>query len=275
MRRTIAAIITIAAAVGFASTASAADLPFKAPMRQMAPLALTNWSGWYVGANAGYSWGRSAVDYSQDPGLFFGSPPFGAGGSLSPDLSPKSFIGGGQFGFNYQSGVLVYGLETDFAWRNRTDSFVAVLNSSNDTLTLTDEQNWVGTLRGRIGLSPATMNNWLFYVTGGLAYGRFEHSFTQFCNAGCNQIRTLSDSVTKAGWTVGGGIEIALDRNWSVGAEYLYMNFGNDALSAPAAGPLPLFAFQLSLPNTSASFQDTSQVARLKLNYRFGDAGFY
>ena len=114
------------------------------------------------------------------------------------------------------------------------------------------------------------MNNWLFYVTGGLAYGRFEHSFTQFCNAGCNQIRPLSDSVTKAGWTVGGGIEIALDRNWSVGAEYLYMNFGNDALSAPAAGP---FGPPFVLPNTSASFQDTSQVARLKLNYRFGDLG--
>jgi outer membrane immunogenic protein len=277
MRRLIAALITTAAAVGFSCAASAADLPVKAPVQQAAPAILYNWNGWYVGANAGYSWGTSAIDYTQDPGSTFLVPPFGAGGAVSSSVSPKSFIGGGQLGFNYQTGVWVFGIETDLAWRNRTDSasFTSSLNPFGDTLTLSDEQNWVGTLRGRIGLTPASMSNWLFYVTGGLAYGDFEHSVTQFCNNFCAQTRTFSDSVTKAGWTLGGGVEVALTRNWSLGAEYLYMDFGTDTLSAAGAGAPPPPNPGTSFPGTTASFHDKSQVARLKLNYRFGDVGLY
>src|SRR5664280_635538 len=177
MHKIIAALITTTAVVGFACSASAADLPVKAPFQQAAPAILYNWNGWYVGANAGYSWGTSAIDYAQDAGSTFLVPPFDAGGTVSSSVSPKSFIGGGQLGFNYQTGVWVFGVETDFAWRDRTESaiFTSNLNPFGDTLTLSDRQNWVGTLRGRIGVTPATMSNWLFYVTGGLAYGSFEH----------------------------------------------------------------------------------------------------
>jgi outer membrane immunogenic protein len=273
MRSLIAALITTASVVGFVCSASAADLPVKAPVQQAAPPILYNWNGWYVGANAGYSWGTSAIDYAQDPGSTFGVPPFAAGGMLSSSVSPKSFIGGGQFGFNYQTGVWVLGIETDIAWRNRTDSVSYVLNPFSDNLTLSDEQKWAGTLRGRIGLTSAAMSNWLFYVTGGLAYGSFEHSVTQFCNSLCTQTRTFSDSVTKAGWTLGGGVEVALTRNWSLGAEYLYMDFGTGTLSAAGAGVPPFPNPGTTFPITTASFHDKSQVARLKLNYRFGDAG--
>ena len=274
MRSLIAALITTVSVVGFVCSASAADLPVKAPVQQVAPPILYNWSGWYVGANAGYSWGTSAIDYAQDPGSTFGVPPFAAGGTLSSSVSPKSFIGGGQFGFNYQTGVWVLGIETDIAWRNRTDSVSYVLNTLfSDNLTLSDEQKWAGTLRGRIGLTSAAMSNWLFYVTGGLAYGSLEHSVTQFCNIGCTQTRTFSDSVTKAGWTLGGGVEVALTRNWSLGAEYLYMDFGTSTLSAAGAFVPPAPNPGTTFPNTTASFHDKSQVARLKLNYRFGDAG--
>jgi outer membrane immunogenic protein len=277
MGRINTALITTAAAVGFAMSASAADLPVKAPLLAPAP-ALYNWGGWYVGANAGYSWGHTNIDYAQDPGFAFGVPPFQTGGALSTSVNPGSFIGGGQLGFNYQAGIWVFGLETDIAWRDRTDSATLLLNpvvpgiGGGDTLTLSDEQKWVGTVRGRLGLSPSTMSNWLFYVTGGLAYGGFEHSVTQFCNVSCGQTRVLSDSVTRTGWTLGGGVEVALDRNWSVGAEYLYMDFGTDTLSglaAVAVGPFTLF------PPTTVSFHDKSQVARLKLNYRFGDLGLH
>src|SRR5664279_1735723 len=234
MRRAIGTLVT-AAAVGFAFSASAADMRTKAPLQPMAPAALYSWNGWYVGGNAGYSWGTSAINYAQDPNINnFGNPPFA--GTMSTSLAPRSFIGGGQVGFNYQTGTWVWGLETDLAWRDRTDSVSFVLNPLADTLTFSDEQKWVGTLRGRIGLSPASASNWLFYVTGGLAYGNFAHSVTQFCNIGCSQTRTFSDSVTKAGWTLGGGVEVALDRNWSLGAEYLYMDFGTDTISAPTAG---------------------------------------
>ena len=273
MQRLIAALITTAAVVGFACSASAADLPVKAPVQQVAPPILYNWSGWYVGANAGYSWGTSAIDYAQGVGSTFGVPPFATGGTLSSSVSPKSFIGGGQFGFNYQTDVWIFGIETDIAWRNRTDSVTYILNSFSDNLTLSDQQKWVGTLRGRVGFTPAAMSNWLFYMTGGLAYGNFAHSVTQFCDGSCTQTNFFSDSVTKAGWTVGGGVEVALNRNWSLGAEYLYMDFGTDTLSAAAVGLPPVPNPGTTFPNTTVSFHDKSQVARLKLNYRFGDAG--
>ena len=278
MRKTVATLVAVAAmAAGLGNPASAADLPMKAPAFAPAP-ALMNWTGWYVGANAGYSWGHTTMDYAQDPGLVFGVPPFTAGGALSTSVDPASFIGGGQLGFNYQAGIWVFGLETDFAWRDRTDTATIQLNpvvpgvSGGDTLFLSDEQKWVGTVRGRLGVSPTTMSNWLFYVTGGLAYGNFEHSVTQFCNVACGQTRIFSDSVTKAGWTLGGGVEVALNRNWSLGAEYLYMDFGTDTVSAPAAG---VFGPTTTFPNTTVSFHDKSQVARLKLNYRFGDIGLH
>jgi len=269
MRGTIT-LITAAAIAWSTGSASAADLPMKAPM--LAPVAAPIWTGWYVGLNAGYSWGNSSINYAQDPGNFFGIPGLGLPVALSTSVSPGSFIGGGQLGFNYQTGVWLFGFETDFAWRDRTSSVALVLNSSADTLTLSDEQKWVGTVRGRLGWTP--MSNWLVYATGGLAYGNFERSVTQFCNVGCGFNRTFSNSVTKTGWTVGGGVEVAFTRNWSLGAEYLYMDFGTDTLTAGAAldqgpGLGPIFT------NTTVSFHDTSHVARLKLNYKFGDLGLH
>jgi outer membrane immunogenic protein len=267
MRRIVTPLIA-AVAVGLAGSASAADLPVKAPyMAPAAAIPVNNWSGWYVGGNAGYSWGSSKIDYAQDPGPVFGAPNFANGGAISSTVSPDSFIGGGQFGFNYQTGAWVLGLEADINWRQDSQSSNFTLNAANDSLTLTDKQNWFGTVRGRLGVSPSNLSNWLFYATGGLAYGNFKHSVSQFCNVGCGVNRSFSDSPTEVGWTVGGGAEVALNQHWSIGAEYLYLDFGKNTLSAAAEGNL--FAPLLTFPNTTASFHDTSQVARLKLNYKF------
>ena len=277
MRRIISALIATAAAVGLSGSVFAADLPMKAPAFVPAPM-LTNWTGVYGGLNAGYSWGHSSIDYAQGPGLLFGVPPFVTGGALSSSVDPGSFIGGGQLGFNYQTGIWVFGAEADIAWRNRTDTANFTLNpivvgvGGGDVLTLSDEQKWVGTVRGRLGVSPGGMSNWLFYVTGGFAYGGFEHSVTQNCNVGCGPIRVFSNSQTRTGWTVGGGVEVALNQSWSVGAEYLYMDFGSDTLSAPVAGGL--FGTTV-FPSTTVTFHDKSQIARLKLNYKFGDMGLH
>jgi len=277
MNRFIGGLVTTATVIGLSVSAFAADMPMKAPAYVPPPM-LNNWSGVYVGLNAGYSWGHSSIDYAQGSGFIFGVPPFLAGGGLATSVDPGSFIGGGQLGFNYQSGIWVFGAEADIAWRDRTDTATFTLNpvvvgvGGGDTLLLSDEQKWVGTVRGRLGISPGSMSNWLFYVTGGLAYGGFEHAVTQNCNVACGQVRVFSDSTTKAGWTVGGGVEVALNRNWSVGAEYLYMDFGTDTFAAPAAGSL---LGATTFPATTVSFHDKSQVARLKLNYRFGDLGLH
>ena len=139
-------------------------------------------------------------------------------------------------------------------------SNTTILKNLLDTLTISDRQQWVGTLRGKIGFAPPTMSNWLIYATGGMAYGSFEHLVTQFCNIGCSRTLTFSDRTTRAEWTVDGGVEYALNRNWSIRAEYLYMDFGKDTLNSAGAP---------SIPVTSVSFHDRSQVARAALNYKF------
>jgi outer membrane immunogenic protein len=252
--------------------AMAADMPARPAYKAPPPAAIAyNWTGFYVGLNAGYSWGRTDIDYVIAPGAAsadfatppcsFGTCPFGF------RLSPDSFIGGGQIGFNYQTGALVWGAETDIAWRNRSSTLTHVFagNVNGDYTVLTASQNWVGTLRAKLGVAA---NTWLIYATGGLAYGRFEHSVGEFSFGGIFPVnRTLSQSHTRAGWTVGGGAEYAFDPQWSLGVHYLYMDFGSETLA---------FGRQIigstDYAASTASFHDRSHVVRAQLNYRFGVA---
>jgi len=249
----VAALATVAA-FSFASITSAADLPIKAPVYNATPA--FSWTGFYFGLNAGYSWGRSNVDYTAGPTL--GLDP--SGSVLSPTLSPNNFIGGGQVGYNFQTGNLLLGIEADIAWRNASDATNVQLGGVGGLITFSDGQNWVGTVRGRLGWTPT--NTTLLYVTGGLAYGEVERTVTQVCQlCGPPIVRTLSDSSIKAGWVLGAGGEFSLNRSWSLGAEYLYMDLGSDTLYSPALG--------VALPETSVHFHDYSHVFRAKLNYRF------
>lgn len=260
MSRSLANLFAFVAGLVIAESAWAADFP----ARPVAPI--FNWTGFHVGASAGYSLGRTDIDYAQAPagGGGFGTGPCTAACTLSYSINPDSFIGGVELGYLYQTGIWVVGAETDFSWRDRDNSLSIVLNALKDTLTTTDRQRWVGTLRGNLGIAPAVASTWLFYVSGGLAYGHFEHSITQFCNRLCTQTVKFSDSKVKAGWTLGGGIAVAIDRNWSAGAEYLYMDFGTDTLSSSAGVGLPVI-----IPATSVDFRDRSHIARVTLNYRF------
>src|SRR5262245_24659799 len=119
MRHLFGALIATVSAVAFAQIASAADLPRKAPAYAPPP-PVYNWTGWYVGLNAGATWGHSDVNSAfscPGPGSCFYSNPlnlaaFSAAGTGS--LSDTGFIGGIQTGYNWQSGNLVAGVEADF-----------------------------------------------------------------------------------------------------------------------------------------------------------------
>ena len=262
MRYLAIPVITAVSTFAIAQVASAADLPRGPSAPVTAPT--YDWTGLYVGGNAGYSWGTTNVDYSQAPaGLFgFGFSVCRFGCSVPSSMEPKGFLGGLQLGFNYQTGMWVWGVEGDFGWRNPETSLITFMDGMfADTLTLRVKQESVGTVRGRLGVTQGAASNWLMYVTGGLAYGKFDHSVTQFCNAFCNQTVTFSDTKTKAGWTLGGGVEVALNWNWSIGFEYLYMDFGTDVLNSAGNGDV--------IGATSVSFHDTSNVMRFKANYKF------
>ncbi len=142
-----------------------------------------------------------------------GPAPISAAISATPGASvdnnptkPSGFVGGVQAGYNWQSGPWVFGVEGDIQATGANDTF-APWKFSNP---------WFGTVRGRVGYA---FNNILFYGTGGLAFGELR-----------GETFGLSETHTKAGWTVGVGAEFGLTQNWSAKIEYLYVDLANSQL---------------------------------------------
>lgn len=253
-----------------AGSAFAADIPapaYKAPV--MAPIAAYSWTGCYIGGNGGYGWGSNSASLrpSSDPASqAFWNPAFNAGAAPSTfSYTTTGGIAGGQIGCNYQVNSFVVGLEADLDWANITGSqtintsgvpgFVPGFFSSGQTL------DWLGTVRGRLGFTPA--DRWLVYVTGGLAYGQTSYNLN-FAFPGSNDFHTISASNTNAGWTVGGGVEWAFWNNWTVKAEYLYVDLGNQTFTSVPSGRAPNLATTLT-----ETFQNRTNIVRVGVNYRF------
>jgi len=201
MRSKILSFLAAALSLGLVQAASAADMPTKMPVKA-APVAIPfSWSGFYVGLTAGYGWGGYTL---QDPS--------GDG----PGVDPKGFVGGGEIGYNWQINNWVLGLETDFQNGPRGTTAQGTLGPFWSCITgdCRVDVDWFGTFRGRVGM---TFDQWLVYGTGGLAYGHFDGGIDNSAQAG---------SSTKFGWTAGGGVEYAINRAWSVKAEYLHVDLG-------------------------------------------------
>jgi outer membrane immunogenic protein len=261
MRRFRFAALAAVAVFGLASVASAADLPTKAPVyKAPAAVAAYNWTGWYGGVNAGYGWGTSnnaSNDACFQPAGLTMCSAYVAGGGFPPvQMNPKGFIGGGQVGYNWQVANFVWGLETDFqgsgikASASQTTMPPGLITG---TTTLEHKLLWFGTVRGRLGIP---VNNWLFYGTGGLMYGEVSSS-SIFSAAPATG--TGSNSTTRAGWTLGAGIEVGIGQSWTAKLEYLYFDLGRDSVTAIAPAGQTL----------TVSQRMAGQILRAGLNYRF------
>jgi outer membrane immunogenic protein len=200
--------------------AQAADLPqpsYKAPA-YVAP-AYANWSGFYLGLNAGYGFGSSSWD---DPAI---------------SVSPKGPVAGVTFGYNFQTGLWVWGVEADVDYSGIKGSGDCFGGSCETKLS------WLATGRARLGY--AGWNNWLPYITGGVADGSVKAT-SPFGDATSN----------KLGWTAGLGVEWAFLSNWSAKLEYLYVSLGSvDCSTCSPTG------------TDNVSFK--SNLVRLGVNYRF------
>lgn len=247
----------------------AADGPVKAPMIKPA----YNWTGFYIGGNAGYGWGgRTNPDMSatENPPGMIGIVTYLTlpGGNVFPNLSPDGFIGGGQIGFNWQSpgSRWVLGIEADFQGADIKDGATALARPAlgfpfNETLSL--DLNWFGTVRGRTGYAFGASGNWLAYATGGLAYGHVKSSvdWTRVSPSALT-IFSASASETLVGWTAGAGLEYAFG-NWSFGAEYLYYDLGDTSVTANS--------LVTGASGTLTAVQEVNgHIVRAKLNFRLG-----
>jgi outer membrane immunogenic protein len=207
MKRIIAAGAML---VGTVVTAQAADLATKAPYLKAPMLAVYNWTGFYVGVNAGVGIGRDRVQHTFNNDSLY--------------LAPQGAFGGGQVGYNWQGdsllGPIVYGIEADIQGAGLDDNHTNVAGSITGLprTTYGSKVDWFGTVRGRIGLAQGPI---LSYFTGGYAYGNVKTTVNE------GAVAAFSDNRTAGGWTVGSGVEAALGGNWTGKIEYLYLNLGN------------------------------------------------
>ena len=270
----------------FAGPAVAADMALKAPP----PPTVFSWTGFYVGLNAGGTWARSGADTSENCNVPGGAPAFpyfcengsaanaaAVNAAGSGTITASGFIGGIQAGYNWQGPNLIYGLETDFdsfhlrGSRQGTGTYPVGINvvpaGAPFAIDSSFNTDWLYTLRGRIGVPVSS--NLMAYATGGLALTRLgvSNSFSDNIvpNAAFNGAGTANGSETKAGWVVGGGMEYALVKNWSVKAEYLFMKFGKVTATGTIFNPTGPGYVQ----GISNSSDLTAQVARLGVNYKF------
>ena len=159
-----------------------------------------NWSGFYLGLNAGGAFGVNTATVS------------GGGGSAS--VSEPGFIGGAQIGANYQTGPVVWGFEADYDASTQNQSLPSGVISG------TTQMPWLATLRGRFGMA---FDRYLVYGTAGGAAGELR-SANITIPAG-----TTSTTVTYGTWVAGAGVEYGITDNLSARVEYLYVDKNNIA----------------------------------------------
>jgi outer membrane immunogenic protein len=234
----------IATSAGFAAAAAipgaqAADMPIKAP-RYIEPSA--SWAGWYIGAHAGAAWQKTDVT-PKNAGVFDNDGYFIPDPSAS--FSKTGFIGGGQIGYNWQHGNFVFGLEGDISGLSGRAS-ADVTDGNGYGITYSSKIRWLSTVRGRFGLA---VGDTMAYMTAGVAFGGVRNSVA------FEDGDTFSRSKTKTGWTVGGGVEHMISRNWTVGLEGLFVDLGNSSVDVG--------------DDARYRFSNQAIIGRLKLNYKF------
>ena len=182
----------------------AADLPrpaYKAPIYSAPGF---SWSGFYIGANAGYG---------------FGDSNWTSAAGTTGDFDVNGWTGGATLGYNLQTGVFVFGIEGDINYseiKGRTSVGICA------GTTCETRNTWLGTARGRIGYS---FDRFLPYITGGAAFGGIRMT-----------VAGVRETDTQIGWTVGGGLEYAFLGSWSAKLEYLYVDLGSADCSAATCG---------------------------------------
>jgi outer membrane immunogenic protein len=225
--------------LGLMSPALAADLAAytKAPALA-APV--YDWSGFYVGVFGGGGYGNHNLNNASGPSSAFAN--------FTANYSSQGGLGGGEAGYNVQSGSYVVGVEADGFWSGikGNDSFAL---GSNDETNL----RWGGTLRARGGFA---VDRLLMFFTGGWAFGDLVHTNTDPVN-GIDQFTNHRN-----GLTAGAGIAYALTNNLIGKFEYRYYDFG--AYTRPG---LPAVTANGQLPYTVNS---TYSVVTLGLDYKFG-----
>ncbi|KRR09654.1 hypothetical protein CQ12_14090 [Bradyrhizobium jicamae] len=238
------------ALVGLGSAPTiAADLAARPYTKAPALAAVYDWTGFYIGVNAGVGIGRDRFQHDW----------LGGASPYSFYVAPQGGFGGGQIGYNWQTGSflgpIVFGVEADIQGAGLSDDGTT-FNEGGIIRNYRQRLDWFGTARGRIGISNGPV---LSYVTAGYAVANVKTNASASFGGVTN---TFSTDRTQGGWVVGSGVEAALGGNWTGKIEYLYLNLGNktDIAAIGLAAPL----------NTEIR----ENIFRVGLNYRIGGRAY-
>lgn len=254
----------VVSSLALLSAANAADI-YSAPASggyKDAP-AFFSWEGVYVGVNGGYGWSGNSKLFFEDEAFPGGIPAYV---STYGHYTSDGGFGGGQLGYNFQRGRLVFGVEADFQGAGilgKTSPQLSPDPSVNTaTAAISSELDWFGTVRGRLGY---TVSNVLIYATGGFAYGSVKDSLTVGPDA-VGFTASAASTSTLTGYVAGGGFEYAINPSWSLKGEYQYINLGRTELYANTNPSAPAGA------DATVEYNHTYQTVRLGLNYHIGTA---
>ena len=258
------------AALCLSIPAFAADLPARVTKAPPVPVSPAyNWSGFYLGAHAGYTFGEDDTIFTTGQAAANVANVAGGARPALVRLERDGFIGGGQMGYNWQlTPNWVVGLEADISYVDiRRDVTVVTTPLAGVGLlnnTFRTRMEYFGTVRGRVGYA---WDRTLLYATGGLAYGEVDNSVNFFGTAGQLQF-TGNNRSTEAGYTVGAGIEHAFAPNWTAKAEYLFYDLRDRTVNVaviPGSGG--------GGTGYNSRFDNDGHIVRVGLNYKFGGAG--
>jgi outer membrane immunogenic protein len=231
---------------------SAADLPARTYTKAPTVVPVYNWTGCYIGVNVGGGSNRETYTNVNPNRL----PNFDLGSERA-----NGAMGGGQVGCDYQISNWVIGAQgmfdaTGFKGSNHV---VPAFGSSQfpNIFDLSSSASWAATATARLGY--AIEPQLLVYARGGAAWMR---SSLNYAITGMGVVDTYTAAETRAGWTIGGGLEYLIAPNWSISVEYIHMDFGSSTLTTQgvvvANGSEPI------------RISRQSDAVTLGVDYRFG-----
>jgi len=199
----LAALPVVGAAAG--SPANAASMPYASTY---------NWTGFYLGGEAGWGWATQQITHVT------GATAFPAG-SVDASLDQNGPLAGVYAGYNYQMNHFLVGIDGDITTDDMTGTGRDVSSVNGDVASHSDQINWIATATGRVGYVE---NNWLLFAKGGWAWTPFSES-NILRTPGGGIVNTSTSSGTRDGWTVGAGLEWGFAAHWSAKLEYDYIGF--------------------------------------------------
>lgn len=239
-------VMVLSCTLLFSGSALAADISVKAPV----PVAPYSWTGFYVGAHVGAGW--SDTDWVHEHCNCPGGANMGEPGQFLTTATGNAFLGGAQAGYDHQYAPnWLIGFEGQLSWTG-IDGEGAWTGNNGDPHTASFNVNWVATFGPRLGY---IFDRGLVYIKGGVALANIDYDHTHLMQAD-STLHAVSGSNTKTGWSIGGGIEHVVWRQFTAKVEYNFIDLGSKNVTLTKC--------------CTFNVDQQIHVVKAGINYRFG-----